>query len=202
MLHSGLKKRKMIKKIRKGTKCSSVVKIEEGHDNELPYSKPEIEDDSKNLKSISREVYRLINHLKPSQTFSNDELARKILSRQETEGHKDKNIRRRLYDSINVLEAVGLVKKMGGKNAKRRGAYTMIESVKNECDAKGEDEILRGCLKQQMREKIREMESRVGLKKERLQNAIVAKRNLEELIKRNVQKEGRNDEVQVKIEAK
>lgn len=46
------------------------------------------------------------------------------------------------------------------------------------------------------------MEARVGLKKERLQNAIGAKRNLEELIKRNIQKEGRNDEVQVKIEAK
>ena len=69
--------------------------------------------------------------MKPQETLSNDELARKIIDKISVDSRQDKNIRRRLYDAVNVLEAVGKVIKTGGKidGYNKKGSYTLIKPI-------------------------------------------------------------------------
>ena len=85
----------------------------------------------KNLKSISKDVLSVIKKMKPEETLSNDDLAKKIMDRVHVDSKQDKNIRRRLYDAVNVLEAVGKVVKTGGKinGHAKKGSYNLIKPI-------------------------------------------------------------------------
>ena len=70
--------------------------------------------------------------MKPQETLSNDELAKRIIDKISVDSRQDKNIRRRLYDAVNVLEAVGKVAKTGGgkfDGPNKKGSYTLIKPI-------------------------------------------------------------------------
>ena len=70
--------------------------------------------------------------MKPQDTLSNDELAKRIIDKISVDSRQDKNIRRRLYDAVNVLEAVGKVVKTGGGKLdghNKKGSYTLIKPI-------------------------------------------------------------------------
>lgn len=90
------------------------------------------EDAIKNLKAISRDVLAFIKSMKTQEALSNDELARRIMERVSVDIKQDKNIRRRLYDAVNVLEAVGKVVKTGRVEGNhKKGSYTLIKPLQN-----------------------------------------------------------------------
>ena len=97
------------------------------------------EDSTKNLKAISRDVLAFIRNMKAQETLSNDELARRIMERISVDMKQDKNIRRRLYDAVNVLEAVGKVIKTGRPEGNlKKGSYTLIKPSKCKMEAEYE----------------------------------------------------------------